>query len=189
VQEAETLLAEVPSRAEIALFIGGSIARTGAVLALIYLSMALIPAQLNILSGIPLIGIVLGMVVYLFYTRQQLRKINTSRFPQVQAIETLIMMTAMFLALFTIIYVSLSQRDPQAFTEQLDAFSGYYFALTVLATVGFGDITPVTTLARSFTMVQMAIDLALIGILVRIVSTAANRAMVRRQASQNTQNP
>ncbi|MFM8349739.1 MAG: hypothetical protein ACKN9D_01585 [Actinomycetales bacterium] len=99
VQEAETILAEVPSRAEVALFIGGSIARTGAVLALIYISMALIPAQLNILSGIPLIGIVLGMVVYLFYTRQQLRKINTSRFPQVQAIETLIMMTAMFLAL------------------------------------------------------------------------------------------
>ncbi|MFM7145705.1 MAG: potassium channel family protein, partial [Actinomycetales bacterium] len=83
----------------------------------------------------------------------------------------------------------LSQHDPRAFTEQLDAFSGYYFSLTVLATVGFGDITPVTTLARSFTMVQMAIDLALIGILVRIVSTAANRAMVRRQASQNTQNP
>ncbi len=188
VEEAENLLAEVPSRAEVALFIGGSIARTGAVLALIFISMALIPAQLDLLSGIPVIGIILGMVAYLFYTRQQLRKINTSRFPQVQAIETLILMTAMFLALFSIIYVTLSQHNTQAFTEPLDAFSGYYFALTVLATVGFGDITPVTTLARSFTMVQMAIDLAIIGILVRIVSTAANRAMVRRQTSQKSQN-
>lgn len=182
VQQAEALLAEVPSRAQIALFIAGSIARTAAVLILIFISMSLIPEQVDIFSGVPFISILVGMILYLFYTRRQLRKIGTSRFPQVQAIETLIMMTAMFLALFAILYVFLSQHDPYAFTETLDSFSAYYFALTVLATVGFGDITPVTTLARSVTMVQMAIDLALIGILVRVVSSAANRAMMRRQA-------
>jgi hypothetical protein len=99
------------------------------------------------------------------------------------------MMTTMFLALFAVIYVSLSQHNDQAFTEELDAFSAYYFALTVLATVGFGDITPVTTLARSVTMVQMAIDLALIGILVRIVSTAANRAISGRRTLRQPQQP
>lgn len=189
VQEAETLLEEVPSRAEVALFVGGSIVRTAAVLALVFISMSLIPEQLDFLSGIPVVSIVLGMIVYLLYTRRQLRKINTSRFPQVQAIETLIMMTTMFLALFAVIYVSLSQHNDQAFTEQLDAFSAYYFALTVLATVGFGDITPVTTLARSVTMVQMAIDLAIIGILVRIVSTAANRAISGRRTLGQQQQP
>ena len=86
-----------------------------------------------------------------------------------------------FLALFAVIYVSLSQHNPQAFSERLDPFAAYYFSLTVLATVGFGDITPVTVLARSVTMVQMAIDLALIGILVRIVSSAANRAKGKKQ--------
>jgi len=184
VQEAETFLEEVPSRAQIALFIAGSIARTAAVLILIFLSMSLIPKQVDVFSGLPIVSILIGMAAYLWYTRRQLKKIDTSRFPQVQAIETLIMMTAMFLALFSIIYVSLSQHDNQAFTERLDAFSAYYFSLTVLATVGFGDITPITTLARSVTMVQMAIDLALVGILVRIVSTAASRAISQRKASQ-----
>lgn len=181
VRKAEAFLEEVPSRAQVALFIGGSIARTLAVLALIFLSMNLVPSQLDAFSGIPILSLLLGMAVYLFYTRRQLRRIRTSRFPQVQAIETLIMMTAMFLALFAVIYVSLSQHNPQAFSERLDPFAAYYFSLTVLATVGFGDITPVTVLARSVTMVQMAIDLALIGILVRIVSSAANRAKGKKQ--------
>lgn len=178
----KAILAAAPSRAQIVLFIAGSLARTGAVLALIFFSMSLIPDEVNVVSGLPILGILIGMTLYLFYTRWQLKRLNKARFPQVQAIETLIMMTAMFLALFSIIYVSLSQDDPQAFTERLNAFSSYYFALTVLATVGFGDISPVTTLARSVTMVQMAIDLALIGVLVRIVSQAASRAKQRQQS-------
>jgi hypothetical protein len=86
----------------------------------------------------------------------------------------------MFLAVFAMIYVSLSLADVEAFTEPLDAFSSYYFALTVLATVGFGDITPVTTVARAVTMVQMALDLVFVALLIRVVSTAARKSLKHR---------
>ena len=36
----------------------------------------------------------------------------------------------------------LASRTRRSFTEPLDSFTAYYYALTVLATVGFGDIAP-----------------------------------------------
>ena len=85
------------------------------------------------------------------------------------------------LAIFAVIYVLISEGNPESFTEPLDRFTAYYFALTVLATVGFGDITPVTTLARAVTMIQMSLDLALIAVLVKVMGGAAKSALGKRK--------
>jgi alkylation response protein AidB-like acyl-CoA dehydrogenase len=63
----------------------------------------------------------------------------------------------------------------------MDFFAALYFALTVLSTVGFGDITPVGTVARGLTMVQMTLDLVLLGVAVRVITGAAQRARDRKQ--------
>ena len=57
--------------------------------------------------------------------------------------------------------------------------------MTVLATVGFGDITPVTIPARSVAMVQMGFDIAFIAVAVRIVSGTANQALRNRSEQAN----
>ncbi|MEK9736045.1 MAG: potassium channel family protein [Candidatus Nanopelagicales bacterium] len=74
----------------------------------------------------------------------------------------------------------MSVAEPSAFSEPLDAFTAYYFAVTVLATVGFGDITPVITPARAIAMVQMVIDLALLATLVRLGTSAVKVNHLRR---------
>jgi hypothetical protein len=51
-----------------------------------------------------------------------------------------------------------------------------YFCVITLATVGFGDITPVTNLGKAFTIVYV---LAGIGVLVAVVSAVAQRATTR----------
>ncbi len=122
-----------------------------------------------------------AIVVYAWFFRRQLRSIDASRFPTLRAAEALVLVAAMFLAIFAMIYVMISQQVPDAFTEPLDPFTAYYFALTVLATVGFGDITPVSVGARSVTMVQMALDLAFIAVLIRVVGGAARRAVEKRE--------
>jgi voltage-gated potassium channel len=122
-----------------------------------------------------------AIVVYAWFFRHQLRSIDASRFPTLRAAEALVLVAAMFLAIFAMIYVMISQEHPDAFTEPLDPFTAYYFALTVLATVGFGDITPVSVGARSVTMVQMALDLAFIAVLIRVVGGAARRAVEKRE--------
>ena len=125
--------------------------------------------------------VVVGFGVWIAYLRWSVAAIRKARYPRVRSAELLVVSIALFLALFASFYVTLSAQDPSAFTEELNHFSAYYFALTVLATVGFGDITPVTSIARAIAMVQMALDLFIIGIAVKVLSSTAERAIKDRE--------
>jgi voltage-gated potassium channel len=138
---------------------------------------------------VPVMIAITAIGIYAWFFRRQLRSIDASRFPTLRAAEALVLVAAMFLGIFAMIYVMISQEHPSAFTEPLDPFTGYYFALTVLATVGFGDITPVSTTARSITMVQMALDLVFIAVLIRVVGGAARRAVEKRERQQAAAHP
>lgn len=146
----------------------------------ILLMLALVPKNPGDPIMYPIVLAILGMVLYAWFFRRQVRGVYKSQYPTLRAIESLILVAAMFLAIFTMVYVMVSINDPNAFTEPLDSFNGYYFSLTVLATVGFGDITPNTTVARSFTMVQMALDIAFIAVIIKVMSAAARKAIQQR---------
>ena len=137
----------------------------------------------------PVVMCILGIAVYAWFFQRQVRSVYKSRYPTLRAIEALILVAAMFLAIFTMVYVILSINDPSSFTEQLDSFTGYYFSLTVLATVGFGDITPVTTTARSFTMVQMALDIAFLAVVIKVMTGAARKALEQRALERQKTQP
>ena len=74
----------------------------------------------------------------------------------------------------------LSATDPGAFTEPLSRVDTLYFVVTVFATVGFGDISPVSEVARVLVTVQMVGDLILIGLVLRVFLTAVDRGRRRR---------
>ena len=75
----------------------------------------------------------------------------------------------------------MSGKNPDSFTEPLDHFSAFYFALTVLATVGFGDITPATSGARLACMIQMGIDIGFIAVMLKVVTSAAQKSIAERK--------
>ena len=57
---------------------------------------------------------------------------------------------------FAVTYVFLSNVRPESFNAgKLGMFTGIYFSLTTIATVGFGDIVPVTTFARLVVMFEI----------------------------------
>jgi len=168
------------SRGEHFRLIGASILRIALGFAVIWLLLSFVPETPGVELAGPIIVVIACIAVYVWYFRRQLRKIKRSRFPQLAAVEALILIATMFLAVFAAIYVMESTSDASAFSEQLDHFNAYYFALSILATVGFGDITPVTTAARATAMVQMAIDIAFIAVLVRIISTVATNTIKAR---------
>lgn len=168
----------------------GAVARTALGLACVWLVMILVPDETDGRLAAPLTFAVVASVAYGWYFNHQLRGVYKARYPMARAGEALVLVAAMFLALFSIAYVTISRTDPQAFTEPLDAFTSYYFSLTVLATVGFGDITPVSTAARSVTMFQMALDIAFIAVVLRMVTGAAKRTIDnRRVASESEPTP
>lgn len=111
-------------------------------------------------------------VVYAFYFYFQLRGIRRSQHPDVRATEAMISTAFLFLAMFATIYTVISVDNPSSFTEPLTSFTGLYLAITILSTVGFGDITPVSVTARSVVMFQMALGLVYLGLVVRVFAGA-----------------
>lgn len=161
--------------------LGQAVLRTVLGLVLIFVVMSLAPEEQGPMLAVPILGFGALVAIYSAFFVRQIKRVKHSRYPGVTAAEAMILAGAMFLAVFASLYTVISGNDSGAFTEPLDHFSALYFALTVLATVGFGDITPVSTSARLVTMFQMALGLAFVAVLVRVVSGAAQSATQRRK--------
>ncbi|MDX6312639.1 MAG: hypothetical protein QOF44_2103, partial [Streptomyces sp.] len=73
---------------------------------------------------------------------------------------------------------------PGSYSEPLNHTDALYFTVTVFASVGFGDIVPVTATARLVTTVQMVIDLMAIGVIAKIVLGAVETGLRRREAGR-----
>lgn len=80
------------------------------------------------------------------------------------------------------LYLTLSLDDPAAFSEVLAKTDALYFTVTTLATVGYGDISPTSDLARIVAMTQMVANVTLIGFSVRIVSSMASNLLRDRRS-------
>ena len=116
----------------------------------------------------------------------QISRIARAELPEVRAIEALGIIVGFFLVILSALYLSLSHATPSTFTEPLDHTRALYLTITIFSTVGFGDITPKTDLARILVSIQMLLDLVIIGVLVRFLITAAqSRFGQRGQESPN----
>ncbi len=103
----------------------------------------------------------------------QIRRISVAALPELRAIEALGIVIALFLVLFSGVYLAMSHESPFTFTRPLDHTQALYFTISVFSTVGFGDITPKTDTARLVVSAQMLLDLAIIGAAVRLIFNAA----------------
>ena len=103
----------------------------------------------------------------------QIRRIAFAELPELRAVEALGVVIALFLVLFSAIYLALSHGNGRTFSEPLDHIRAIYLTITVFSTVGFGDITPRTDGARVLVSAQMLLDLVIIGVGVRLLFSAA----------------
>ena len=69
----------------------------------------------------------------------QIGRINAAELPELRAVEALGIVIALFLVLFSAIYLSMSHESHLTFTQDLDHAKALYFTITVFSTVGFGD--------------------------------------------------
>lgn len=160
-----------------------SVLRTAVGLVFIFWLLSLVPVKPDLTAVLPLVLLIAGTVFYIIVLRWQLRRIFEARHPGILAVESLILSAGMFLAIFSAVYVIIDGGAPGSFNEQLSHFTALYFALTVLSTVGFGDITPVTNFARLVVMIQMALGLTYLAVIIKVFIGAAQRARAKREMS------
>ena len=128
----------------------------------------------------PVLALCGGLVFVALLTAWQVRSVLRSPHPGLRAVETLALTVSLILVLFAAGYQVLAASDPAAFSQPLNRTATLYFVVTVFATVGFGDISPVSDAARVLAMVQMIADLVLIGLVVKTMLSAAERGRAGR---------
>jgi hypothetical protein len=99
----------------------------------------------------------------------EIRSVLRSTYPALRAFEVLAVIFPIFVVVFAIIYLRMSQTSGQTFNEHLDHISSLYFTVVAFATVGFGDIVPKTDGARLVVMIQILLDLVFIGLVARVL--------------------
>ena len=153
-----------------------SVIRTILGLAFIFWVLSLVPEESDPRVSIPVTLLLIGMVIYGLVLRWQLKRVVKSKRPGLVAAESLILSAGLFIAIFSAIYVIIEGDHPGSFSEPIDHFTAAYFTLTVLATVGFGDITAVSDTARFIVMMQMALGLGFLAVIIKVFTSAAQRA-------------
>ncbi len=132
--------------------------------------------------GLILLGV--GLALFGVLVVYQVIRIVNSPAPQLRAAEALGTVVPLVIVVFATVYVAMSASDPAGFSEPITKINGLYFTVTVLATVGFGDITGTSDAARIAVTIQMVLDLLIIGVLVKVIIGASRIGIERRRAEQ-----
>ena len=136
------------------------------------------------LTGHVLLSLAGGMALVTGLLVWQVRKIRTASYPLLRAIEALAVTLPLFIIIFATVYFVTAGNAPGSFSEGLTHTDSLYFTVTVLSTVGFGDITPVTQAARALVMIQMIGDLFLVGIVAKVIVGAVQTGLRSKQAGR-----
>jgi voltage-gated potassium channel len=122
----------------------------------------------------------LGLVVLAGMVAWQVRAIIGADFPRVRLLQALFVAVPFYVLIFAAAYFLIAGSGDTNFAEPLSRTDALYFTVTVLSTVGFGDITPRSEMARLVVTVQMIANLILIGLGARTLLGAAQLGLQRR---------
>jgi voltage-gated potassium channel len=131
-----------------------------------------------------LLELLVGLVILGALLAWQVLKIMGAEHPELRAAEALATAVPVVLIVFAFTYLSLSHVQPKSFSEPLNHVRAIYFVITVISTVGFGDITPKTDAAMILVSFQIMLDLVLLVGIVRAVFYAAQVGVRRRQTER-----
>ena len=159
----------------------------GAMVATTVLVVLYFTLPLNLMDSVPVgVSLVIALLILLGVSSWQVRAITRSAHPGVRGIVALAFVAPLFLLLFAASYFLLAQDDPASFsTHTLTRTDALYFTVTVFATVGFGDISATSQVARRLVTVQMILDLLVLGLGIRVFVGAVQRGRQRQGPDPN----
>ncbi len=133
----------------------------------------------NVLVG--LVAVVVGLSVFGAIFVRQLRQIRRAQYPVLRAVEGIALVATLFVVVMASVHFGIDENTADSYSQAMSRLDALYFTITTLATVGFGDITPTSQLARAVTTVQMVMGVALLGVGVRLLVGVAQKAAEERR--------
>jgi voltage-gated potassium channel len=152
----------------------GSLIRTGVASAFLICAYAFAPLDRRP-EGSGAAQLALWLLVFFVVVGWQIVAVSRSPYPRLRAVEAVAVSLPLFVLLFASAYFITGRVDAGSFSEPLSRIDALYFAVTVFATVGFGDIVARTEAARMLVMLQMLADLVLIGLIAKVLLGAVQR--------------
>lgn len=127
-----------------------------------------------------LVELGVGLVLFAALLGWHVSRILNADHPELRAVEALAVSVPVLIFVFAYTYLSLYRAGHSSFSEPLDHMGAVYFTVSVLSTVGFGDIVAKTDVGRLLVTIQILLDLVVVVGIARTLVLAA-RIGVRRQ--------
>lgn len=110
-----------------------------------------------------------------------LDRVNHSDRPVIEALAFLGAVGVLAIVVPASVYVATVDVAPGSFKGLETKVDGVYFTVTVLSTVGFGDIQPTSQGARILTTTHMLLSIGLLGSVFRMVSRVVGAKVTERR--------
>jgi len=136
-----------------------------------------------------IIVLIVGVLVLSLVLTWQIRAIMGSPFPRLRAFETLTIGVPMLLIVFASAYYLIQNADADSFSAPLGKTDALYYTITVFSTVGFGDITAKSELARILVSIQMMFDLVVFGLVAKLIFGAVEIGLRKQRTGDSTTTP
>lgn len=114
---------------------------------------------------------------------RRVRRVLHAERPVPEAIAAIVVTATLTILTSSATYFAMSQSTDGSFRGLETKVDAVYFAVTIMTTVGFGDIVPVSQSARLVTTFHMIFTVALVGAALRLITLAARHNLSRRAGS------
>jgi len=124
-----------------------------------------------------LLGVVVGLtllVAMVPLTVSRAYRVLSSDRPFIEALQSLLELVSLLIVGFAAAFYAMNRNGTQ-FSGLDTKVDSVYFTVTTLGTVGYGDLTATSQVARVLVTIQILFDLAFVGIAVRLIGGAATR--------------
>lgn len=126
-------------------------------------------------TGARWLGSVVALCGFVVLVRASLRTARRHPTPTARG-EAVLTVLYVLVLLFAVTYDLVATHAPGQFRGIDSSTDALYFTVTVVATVGFGDIVPVGTAARTLVTVHMLVNLVYVGTALRLLTNRSAAA-------------
>lgn len=133
----------------------------------------------TLLAGL-LVFVAVGLLGLVYVL--SLKKVVSSPTPLLRAGVGLVVFFVTYVVIFAYTYLNLQAALPGQVPGLITHIDALYFTVTMITTVGFGDIAPAGQAARMVATAQMLVNLVLLGLVVRLSVKVGREAARARRA-------